>query len=70
MHRLGSTSDKTFLFWAAGSMLFAHMIAFMGVSYFGQMFLTWILTLVIISTFSDLTEKQNDAPKPVLAAFS
>lgn len=48
------TPERLFLYWAAGAMLFTHLVAFMGVSYFGQIFLLWTLTISIISTLSDL----------------
>lgn len=69
MHKLGSASDKTFLFWAAGSMMFAHMAVFMGVSYYGQMYLMWILTLALISALSDLSKKANAKPEHVILAL-
>jgi hypothetical protein len=57
MKSLEQNSDKLFLFWAVGCMLFTHLTAFMGVSYFGQMFLLWTLTLSVIATLSDLSMK-------------
>lgn len=37
------------MYWAWGSVLFAHCVSFFGVSYFGQMFYFWNLTLGVIA---------------------
>ena len=53
--------------WALSSMLFAHAVAFIGVSYFGQMADLWILSLGLISAASSIAVKQADAlQKPTL----
>ncbi len=43
------------LFWAWGSVLFAHSVSFIGVSYFGQMFYLFFLTLGVIACLPDLS---------------
>ena len=55
------TSNRYYfaLMWTAGAMLFANMVAFMGVSYYGQIFFVWILNIALISTVSDLSKKQG-----------
>ena len=34
--------------WTAGAMLFANMVAFMGVSYYGQILFVWFLNIALI----------------------
>lgn len=47
--------------WALGVTLFAHVVAFVGISYFDQIQVMWYLLLAMMSTLSDLTEKQPTA---------
>lgn len=48
--RAASEADarKAFFFWALGVAVFAHIVAFMGISYFDQTILEWFALLAII----------------------
>ncbi|WP_319562191.1 hypothetical protein [Marispirochaeta sp.] len=47
------------LFWSWGAVLFAHCVSFFGVSYFGQMYFFWTLTLGILASLPVIA-KNND----------
>jgi hypothetical protein len=53
--------------WALGSVLFAQLVAFMGVTYFGQMSDVWYLLLGIISAVSLISDNHRggDARDPI-----
>lgn len=51
--------SKQFLLWTLGSVLFTHLVTFMGVAYFGQIFLIWVLTITMISNMKDWTDNTN-----------
>jgi hypothetical protein len=53
--------------WALGSALFAHLTAFMGVAYFGQMQDVWYLFLGMVSAASCITEEPVAAPRRAAA---
>ncbi|OFY63421.1 MAG: hypothetical protein A3H98_14285 [Bacteroidetes bacterium RIFCSPLOWO2_02_FULL_36_8] len=53
-----NNNERRVLVWTMGVMLFAHIIAFMGVSYYGQMLFVWLLTITLISTINDLSKNQ------------
>ena len=53
-----NNNERRVLVWTMGVMLFAHIIAFMGVSYHGQMLFVWLLTITLISTINDLSKNQ------------
>jgi hypothetical protein len=57
--KMESINDKKmqFCMWAFGSALFAHLVAFLGITYFDQIFVIWYLLLAMISTMSNLSEK-------------
>ena len=46
--------------WCIGSMLFAHAVTFLSVTYFDQTIVFWYLLLAIISTISDVYQTTND----------
>lgn len=46
--------------WAFGAAVFAHSVAFMGVSYFDQTIVAWYLLVAIISTMSSSSKKLQD----------
>ncbi len=54
-----STGDRyqLALFWALGVSLFVHCMNFLGVSYFGQIYVLWYLLLAIIGSISPATAR-------------
>ena len=56
----GEDSDDAWFFWLLGVALFANMIAFLGISYFDQTFITWyaLIAMIVAAT---------GAPKKALA---
>jgi hypothetical protein len=46
--------------WAFGAAVFAHSVAFMGVSYFDQTIVAWYLLIAIISTISYLPKQLQE----------
>jgi len=44
----GEDSDDAWFFWLLGVALFANMIAFLGISYFDQTFITWYALIAMI----------------------
>jgi hypothetical protein len=54
-------NNEKFLIWTIGVMLFTHLVAFNGVSYFGQMIVVWIVTIIMISTLKDLSSRKNNS---------
>jgi hypothetical protein len=52
--RMGSVEIPV---WCMGCVLFAHITAFLSVSYFDQMVVFWFLLLAMISTIRDLTDR-------------
>lgn len=58
-HPLG----KRLSIWCFGSALFAHVVTFISVSYFDQTIVSWFLLIAIISTISDLHNRnENEVP--------
>jgi hypothetical protein len=49
--------------WALGSALFAHLVAFMGVAYFGQLADVWYLFLGMVSAVSRIAGERVVAPE-------
>jgi hypothetical protein len=49
------SSQPTFMFWALGASLFAHAATFISVSYFGQLFVFFYMTLGIIGSIPSMT---------------
>ena len=55
--------DKTErLLWAMGAMLFTHIVAFIGVSYFDQMIFLWYLPLAMAATVSTILYNLTHSP--------
>lgn len=46
--------DLQHMIWALGGSLFAHIVAFLSVSYFDQIIVIWIMLLAVISTVSTM----------------
>jgi O-antigen/teichoic acid export membrane protein len=46
--------------WGFGAAVFAHSVAFMGVSYFDQTIVAWYLLIAIISTISYLPKQLQE----------
>lgn len=61
MRRFGSARAERALSWAVGVALTVHVIAFIGVSYFGQITILWWMTLALAAGLGHLAET---APKP------
>jgi hypothetical protein len=53
------TKREKFVIWCLGSALFAHLVSFMGVSYFDQIVVSWYLLLAMISTAREVTIKET-----------
>jgi len=61
--------------WCLGSALFAHTIAFLGISYFDQIIISWYLLLSMLATVRSmllkdavgLQQKKGVAPNPAIA---
>lgn len=69
--RLAANEAQTRRFlWAIGCALFAHVVAFFGLSYFDQLIVTWYVLLAIISAVAApvTTAEPQASAKPVLSA--
>lgn len=64
MTAFGTNKNDIFLIWVIGVMLFTHLVSFIGVAYFGQMFVTWILTIIMISVIKDVTTGTKNSNIP------
>jgi hypothetical protein len=51
--------DRQILVWCIFVSLFGHCIAFLGVSYFGQIGLLWYLTLAVVAFVAEAAKKQE-----------
>ncbi|MCK5509901.1 MAG: hypothetical protein KAI50_15415 [Desulfobacterales bacterium] len=57
---------KVMVFWAFGASLFVHLISFISVWYFDQMFLIWYMLLAMISTVSTFQKKNDIAANKII----
>jgi hypothetical protein len=62
--RLSRGSAAEWYFWFLGSALFAHVIAFFGISYFDQIRYAWyaLLAMIAVATSTRVAERNRKAP--------
>ena len=61
---LHSPSQNEFMLWGLGVMLTAHIVNWLGISYFDQIYVVWFMQLAAISTVSESCVNAAVAPAP------
>ena len=64
LRRYPARSGDFWIVWAVGVSLFAHMLSFMAVSYFGQTTMVWLLSLALSVAIVDVYGARGSVEEP------
>jgi hypothetical protein len=69
LHSTATDRDEARRLWAFGVALFAHIIAFIGISYFDQVAVIWYLLIAMMSTLREVPDTEAALKRPLTTSL-